>query len=123
MKNIKNLILMFTLVFAVASCTSDDDGGMDNQLLGTWELSESEDGMEVSITAKFNANDTGNMATKALFAGQAIIDQNLDFTYSVDGDQLTMVMDGESQVSTFSVSGKKLTIIDEEGDAFVLTKV
>ena len=114
---------MFTLVFAVASCTSDDDGGMDNQLLGTWELSESEDGMEVSITAKFNANDTGNMATLALFGGQAIIDQNLDFTYSVDGDQLTMVMDGESQVSTFSVSGKKLTIIDEEGDAFVLTKV
>lgn len=114
---------MFTLVFAVASCTSDDDGGMDNQLLGTWEVTEAEDGMEVSIVAKFNANDTGTMATVATFGGEPFIDQTFDFTYSVDGDQLTMTMDGDTEISTYSVSGDRLTITDSEGDSFVLTKV
>lgn len=123
MKNIKKLLLMFTLVFAVASCTSDDDGGMDNQLLGTWEVTEAEDGMEVSIVAKFNANDTGTMATVATFGGEPFIDQTFDFTYSVDGDQLTMTMDGDTEISTYSVSGDRLTITDSEGDSFVLTKV
>lgn len=123
MKNIKKLLLMFTLVFAVASCTSDDDGGMDNQLLGTWEVTEAEDGMEVSIVAKFNANDTGTMATVASIGGEPFIDQSFDFTYSVDGDQLSMTMEGDTQISTYSVSGDRLTITDSEGDSFVLTKV
>ena len=113
---------MFTLVFAVASCTSDDDGGMDNQLLGTWEVTEAEDGMEVSIVAKFNANDTGTMATVATFGGEPFIDQTFDFTYSVDGDQLTMTIDGDTEVSTYSISGDKLTIIDEDDTVTVLTR-
>lgn len=114
---------MFTLVMAVASCDSDDDTGFDNKLLGTWEVSASEDGMEIGIIAQFNANDTGELTTLLSFGGQVVSNESSDFSYSVDGNQLTMVMDGETDISTFSVSGDKLTITDSDGEAIVLTKI
>lgn len=123
MKNFKKLILMFTLVMAVASCDSDDDAGFDNKLLGTWEVSASEDGMEIGIIAQFNANDTGELTTLLSFGGQVVSNESSDFSYSVDGNQLTMVIDGETDISTFSVSGDKLTITDSDGEAIVLTKI
>ena len=123
MKNFKKLILMFTLVMAVASCDSDDDAGFDNKLLGTWEVSASEDGMEIGIIAQFNANDTGELTTLLSFGGQVVSNESSDFSYSVDGNQLTMVMGGETDISTFSVSGDKLTITDSDGEAIVLTKI
>ncbi len=114
---------MFTLVLAVASCESDDDGGFDNELLGSWGLSESEEGMEIALTAKFNSNDTGEFITKLSFGGQVVSNESIDFTYSTAGNKLTMIMEGDTEISTYSVSGNKLTITDSDGDSFVLTKM
>ena len=123
MKKIKNLLLMFTLVMAVASCDSDDDTGFDNELLGTWEVSESEEGKEIGITAKFNSNETGEIATILSFGGQVMSNETMDFTWSTEGNKLTMVIEGDTEISTYSVSGNNLTITDSDGDSFVLTKV
>ena len=123
MKKIKNLLLVFTLVLAVASCDSDDDGGFDNELLGTWEAVESEEGMEIGITAKFNSNETGELATKLSLGGQVMSSETFDFTWSTEGNKLTMTMDGDTDVSTYSISVDKLTITDSDGESFVLTKV
>ena len=114
---------MFTLVMAVASCNSDDDAGFENELLGTWEASESEIGMTVELTAKFNSNETGEFITTLLIGEQVVTNENFDFTWSTDGDKLTMIMDGETDISTYSVSDDKLTITDSDGEVIVLTKV
>lgn len=114
---------MFTLVLAVASCDSDDDGGFDNELYGTWEVSESEEGMEIAISAQFNANETGEIATKLSLGGQVMSNETFDFTWSTEGNKLTMIIEGETEVSTYSISGNKLTITDDEGMTTVLTKV
>ena len=114
---------MFTLVMAVASCDSDDDAGFENPLLGTWEASESEIGMTVELTARFNSNETGEFITTLLIGDQVVTNENFDFTWSTDGDKLTMTMDGETDISTYSVSGDKLTITDSDGEVIVLKRL
>lgn len=44
-----------------------------------------------------------------------------DFTWSTDGNKLTINSDGNSDVSTYSISGNKLTI-NSDGVEMVLTK-
>lgn len=123
MKKIKNALMILFLVMAVASCSDDDDSGFDNDLVGTWELTESEDGIEFSILAKFNSNETGVISTSFTFGGETSPDESFDFTWSTDGNKLTMVIEGDTEVSTYSISGNRLTITDDEGDSTVLTKV
>jgi len=110
---------MLVALTVSVSC-SDDDDSMGNELVGTWELSESEEGVAITIEATFNSNYKGTLASTFTFAGQSETD-NSNFTWSTEGNILTMVMDGETDISTYSISGNKLTITDE-GDSFVLTR-
>ena len=120
MKNFKYVLVMFLAMTAMVSC-SDDSEDDANPIVGTWVLSESEAGFEISIEATFNENNKGTMLSTVSFAGESA-SENSTFTWSTDGDQLTMVIEGETEVSTYSISGNKLTITDEEGFNTVLTR-
>lgn len=112
---------MFVALTAAVSCT--DDGGDDvNPIIGTWALSESAEGIEISLEATFHENNNGTMVATVSFAGESASDSS-SFTWSTNGDELTMTMEGETEVSTYFIVGNKLTITDDEGEVTVLTRV
>jgi len=120
MKNLKYVLIMFVALTATIACSDDSDDG--NPIVGTWELSESAEGLEVSLEATFNDNNKGTLLATISLLGETAT-ENSSFTWSTDGDQLTMTMEGETEVSTYSISGNKLTITDSEGSVSVLTRV
>jgi ABC-type glycerol-3-phosphate transport system substrate-binding protein len=123
MKNLKYVLIMFVALTATVACSDDNDsdGGDVNPIVGTWGLSESESGFEVSLSATFTENNKGTMVVTIGIGGESQTENSL-FTWSTSGDQLTMVMDGETDVSTYSISGDKLTITDDDGAITVLTR-
>jgi len=119
MKNFKYLLIMFVGLSFAVSC-ADDDGIEKDSLIGTWGLSESEEGIEYSLTVNFKANATGTMSAVLTFLGES--DTNSEsFNWSAEGNELTIEMDGAAEVSTYSISGDKLTITSDE-DTTVLTR-
>ena len=121
MKKFKYLLIMLVALTVSVSCSDDDDDMGNNELVGTWELTESEDGIAISIEATFKADFKGTIASTFTFGGASETD-NSNFTWSTDGNKLTMVMDGDTEVLTYSVSGNKLTITDSDNDSTVLTR-
>jgi len=120
MKNLKYVLVMFVALTAAVSC-SDENGDDENPIVGTWIVSESEDGIAVSIEATFNEDNKGNMLASINFGDETITENN-DFTWSTSGNKLTMEMNGETEVSTYVIVGNKLTITDGEGMITILTR-
>lgn len=121
MKNFKYILIIFvTLSVSVSSCTDDDDD-LGNPIVGTWSLSEADGDFEVGIIATFKENGSGTLTATVTLFGETVSETD-SFTWSTDGDQLTMTMDGETEVSTYSISGDTLTITDDEGFVTQLTR-
>ena len=112
---------MFVALTATIACNDDNDDPEVNPIVGTWGMSETEDGITITISATFTENKKGTLVTTVSFEGETVTDTS-SFTWSTSGDQLTMVMDGETVVITYSISGNKLTITDDDGIAVVLTR-
>lgn len=106
------------------SCSDDDNGdGGVNALIGTWGLEEMDEGVEVSLKATFNEDLSGNINVVLSFMGETET-ENSSFTWSTNGNKLTMNIDGEdTETSTYSISGDKLTITDDDGSKTVLTRL
>jgi len=101
----------------------DDDIDGVNALVGTWGLIESEEGVEISLTVTFNENLSGTIATNLSnhLVGETEIEYE-SFTWSTNGNKLTLIIDGETEISTYSISGNRLTMTDEDGKSTVLTR-
>ena len=122
MKNFKYAIFLFMALAVSVSCSDDGDDEINgNPLVGSWIISESEAGFEISIRATFKQNSTGMLVTTVSIGGESESDSS-GFTWSTSGDQLTLTIDGQSEVSTYSISGNKLTITDDEGSVTVLER-
>mgnify|MGYP000324299151 CR=1 FL=1 len=122
MKTFKYLLIMVLTVSLSVACSDDDekDGG-NSSLIGSWEVSESIEGIEFNITATFNKNLSGTIVSVFTFEGETETETE-NFTWSTDGNKLTLVISGDTEVSTYSISGDKLTITDSEGFTTVLTR-
>jgi uncharacterized lipoprotein NlpE involved in copper resistance len=107
------MILFMALSVSLTSCNDDDDD-MGNPIVGSWSVSEADGGFEVDILATFKENGTGTLAATITIQGESLTESD-SFTWSTNGDQLTMTMEGETEVSTYSISGDTLTITDDEG--------
>ena len=95
------------------ACGDDDD---DNPIVGTWRSEVDSYGYSDSFT--FNTDGSGIWQE---FKGDKQTDSD-SFKYSVDGDKITFTWtDGEIYTSTFSISGNRLTIKDNE-DSETYTK-
>jgi len=122
MLKIKTLLFALVLV-SFASCSSDDDNMGDDgnsALIGTWAMAESGGGIEISVTATFNTNSSGTIVSVITFDGTPETDTQ-SFTWSTDGNKLTLTFDGETEILTYSIAGDVLTITDQDGDT-VLTR-
>ena len=120
MKKIKYLLIMAVAVMVSVSCSNDDDNDV-NPLVGSWGFTELEGVEEYSLTVTVNENLTGNIGVVETFDGETET-FNQSFTWSTDGNKLTLIIDGETDISTYSISGNKLTITSE-GDNTVLTRL
>ncbi len=98
-----------------------DDSNGDNALVGTWGFTESADGVAISVTVTFNENLSGTLVTSETFEGETI-SENESLTWSTDGNKLRLIIDGETDKLTYSISGDTLTVTDEDGETTVLTR-
>lgn len=119
MKKVKFLLIFIMIAMVSVSCKKDDDDDV-NPIVGTWEFTETLDGETISLEVTFKENLSGILLTEVIYDGQTFPESD-NFTWSTNGNKLTIVMNGETDTSTYSISGNKLTISDG-GDTFVFTK-
>jgi hypothetical protein len=120
MKNIKYLLVLIVAVMACVSCDDDDEIMGDPALVGQWVYTEVDFPDFFSVTLNFESDLRG--ITESLSIIDNVEFTQIDsFTYSTNGNQLTVVIDGETEVSTYSISGNLLTI-DDTGDVIIFIK-
>jgi len=99
-------IILIVLIIAIASCSKDED---TNPIVGTWVNSYELYDILFVDEVTFKSDNTGMVINKE--AG-IIIDQ-FPLTWSTKNNILTVSYDGETQTSTYAISGNKLTFGDE----------
>lgn len=112
------IILLTGITFLViSSCDKDEEL---SELVGTWEYSDNEQGLTLSISITFNSDNTGKMSLKMTFNGETETESG-NFTWSNEGNILSITEDGETTSVKYSISGNKLTIT-EDGEDMVFTR-
>lgn len=114
--------MIVALTVSVSCDDDDDDNAGDDALLGTWMYSESdeEEDYYYSTSITFKSNDTGTIVYTETYDGMTESDTD-SFTWSSNGNTLTLELFGEIETVTYSISGNKLTI-NGDGDTIVFTK-
>ena len=100
-------------VLGLSSCEKDPS----QAILGTWKAVTAEANMsgmsatidmaEMGYTIEFTFKADGTGTAYADFMGESLTE---GFDYEVSGNNLTMVMDGETTVVTFTIEGKNMTM-------------
>lgn len=122
MKKLICVLLIVAMLCVLCAC-----GGKGNDLVGTWSYSEEEDGITAVVSFTFTKDGklVYKMGVEDLpeeYAAYAdMFNQEMEGTYTVDGNTITTVMNGESSTNTYKISGNKLTMIDGDKEV-VLTK-
>lgn len=102
-------LLMVVLCVNFVACGDDDDDEKAS-IVGTWKAESSDDGYVAYFT--FNSDGTGKSWEVSSSGTQSEAEA---FTYKVSDNKLTFTWeDGEDYTSTFSLSGNRLTIKDNE---------
>lgn len=112
-----SFVLFLALPLLFTSCEKDEE---IHELVGTWEYSESEQDLTLSLSITFHSDNTGKMTLIVTFEGETETESG-DFTWSTQGDTLNITEDGETDSIKYSISGNKLTIT-EDGEDLVFTR-
>lgn len=113
---------MVLAITVTTSCSddNDDEGGNDSALFGTWGQTELEDDYEYSVSITFKSNATGTIISTETFEGEIESDTD-NFTWSTEGTFLTLVLDEETEIASYSISGDELRIdMDSDGEIDVI---
>ena len=122
MKKMKYVMIMLLALTLSVACSSDDDNdSTKDPLVGTWSVSESQEGLEISITATFNANFTGKLVIFIAFGGESQSETE-NFTWSTRGQPINPGDRWRNSGGNLFHSGNKLTITDDEGEILILTR-
>jgi len=112
------LLVMVTLV----SCSKDDDEITINPLIGTWEYSLKVDAVLFKYVYTFNTNNTGTLSIIVTLSGEPPDTYTENFNWSINNNNLTLLINGEMEVVNYSISGNKLTITFK-GETIVFTRL
>lgn len=125
-KAVKLLAVVFALVSIVmfSSCSKNE-----KNIVGAWKaISMSEGGqsfnfadMGMDMTYNFNEDGTGSINSAQTFMGQNV-STTMPFTYSVDGDQLTMTIEGETSNATIETLTKTDLVFVEGNNRMTLER-
>ena len=114
-------ITILILGLGVFNSCDKDDTEIENPLVGTWEISESEDGYSFTLTITFNSDNTGVVIEEYVEDGSTER-YTEDFTYSTNDNNLLITMDDETVELTYAISDNQLTITEEGEAALVFTR-
>ena len=89
----------------------DISGGVDPELVGSWSTPEA------YYYAVFTFNADGTFSIAEYYGGD--LDEITEGTWSVSGSNITLTVDGYSEVIPYSINGDILTV-DYHGDTVVL---
>lgn len=121
LKNLYTILAMLAICLCFTACSKDDDnngGDSDaSSIVGTWVYEEDDYYEEIT----FKPNGTLTIYSEEYYDGEWDEWEERG-TYSVKGHKLTIDIDDEIITFTFTVTSKKLTITDEEGDTMVYHK-
>lgn len=124
MKQLKFLLVLVFATILSVSCNNDDDSNSDatdSALIGSWEYSEVFDGEEFLAVVTFNANNSGTTYTEYTFEGETESETD-NFTWSTNGNKLSISDSEGTEVVIYSITGNKLSITDDTNTVTVFTK-
>lgn len=111
----KKLILLFSVfTLVLMSCSSDDDSGSQDPLIGTWTYYKTfADGVEEPLTAcdmqetfVFNSNGTVSYKYYEIIGGVCELEESASGTWTNDGNGIyTSILDGESTSQEITFDG------------------
>lgn len=106
------IAFIFLILSSVVSCDKEET---INPVVGTWEYIESSAGLNITVILTFNSDMTGSL--KRTDEENGISSSNTkNFIYSIKSNKITLLLDGKSVESPFSISVNKLTITDTDGE-------
>lgn len=111
MKKAVAVVLLVAIVLGLCACTL-----AEKMILGTWKTQTKVLGLETEVSYTFKEDGTG--------VRSGVLD--MDFTYTMDGDRLTITtsvlgVDVEEEY-TFQISGKEL-VLTRESETITLVRV
>ena len=118
------LIALVSLV-CFSSCSNDNEEGNNaksNSIVGTWEYTESEDGMTYYLRMTFKSNGRFTWVEGATYMGE---EDSETFTgeYECEDGYLSLYFDdGDYAEAEYEISNNKLYIYDDEGDYLVFKR-
>lgn len=118
----KNAMYLFVLTLFIAGCSSDDDNGSENNLLGAWILTE------VNLPLPLDLNEDGTPSTNVMdefscfqgsisFQGNGEYAQNLSTLVETEVNGETVITCGDPIITTgtYELEGNQLTTVDSNG--------
>lgn len=119
----KYFLIMIMAVMVSVSCSDDDDddGGLESDLVGTWEMTEVDGDEEYRLRITFNKNLTGTAVLNYTFDGETDTETE-SFEWKAEGNKLTLIYEDQTVTNTYSISGDKLTVTELDGTINVLTR-
>ncbi|MBQ5712244.1 MAG: hypothetical protein IIV61_06490 [Oscillospiraceae bacterium] len=111
MKKAVAVVLLVAIVLGLCACTL-----AEKMILGTWKTQNKVLGLETEVSYTFKEDGTG--------VRSGVLD--MDFTYTMDGDRLTITtsvlgVDVDEEY-TFQISGKEL-VLTRESETITLVRV
>ncbi len=88
--------LILIMMLLLSACGSS----LQDQIIGTWEDS--------TIGAEWIFDDDGTMTVSLV--GEVV----LEASYEIDGDEMTLELDGETETYTITIDGDEMTMESDE---------
>ena len=120
MKKVIGIALVLCLALTLfAGC-----GTNEQKIIGTWKGSVETGILNTSVNVEYTFNEDGTGSMPLLSSG---IDVDVNFTYTINEDLITIVTDtailSQTKVYSMAFEGDVLTLTDPDNEALVLTKI
>ena len=106
-------LILIVFIFILSGCATLSQPTNKSSLVGTWKMANG----DFILQFTFSANNTGTLTTTDY--GES---NKVRFSYSISGNQMTIVWPDETDLTKFSVTGNKLTII-LEGETLIFMAI
>ena len=113
------LIALVSLV-CFSSCSNEEgNNAKSNSIVGTWEYTESEDGVTIYDRLTFKSNGNFTEVISATYMGEEYSETYTGEYECEDGYLYLYYDDGDYAEVEYEISNNKLYIYDDEGDYLV----
>lgn len=117
-------IISIALVLCLALVLFAGCGTNEEKIIGTWKGSVETGILNTSVNVEYTFNEDGTGSMPVLKSSVGI---DVNFTYTIEGDLITIVTDASilSQTKVYSMEfeGDTLILTDEDNEKIIFTRV